>query len=143
MIIRSTAFFVFLFATNTLFAAETSDEQSLASLSSPVSASALMQTTLGLIVVVAFIVLIAWLLKRTNSLQSSANGQLKVIAGLPVGTRERILLIEAGEEQVLIGVTAQQINTLHVLNSPIDVTPTSSQPQFADKLKQILNQQAK
>jgi flagellar protein FliO/FliZ len=85
---------------------------------------------------------LAWLLKRTNNLQSSANGQLKIIAGLPLGTRERVVLIEAGNEQILVGVTPQQIQTLHVLKSPIDTSVENGKNHsFSDKLKQIMQQQ--
>ncbi len=141
---RFTLFIISLFSTLQVFAAETADDKQLASLNSPVSLATLAETAFGLIIVLGFIVLLAWLVKRTNQLQTSANGKLKIIAGLALGTRERIVLIEAGNEQILVGVTAQQIQTLHVLKEPID-SDSSTQPTngFAEKLKHVLNQQDK
>lgn len=145
MIVRLCLFAFGLLTTAYSYAAESTSEQDLASLTPPVTLSTLAETALGLIIVLGFIVLLAWLLKRTQHLQATANGKLKIIAGLPVGTRERIVLIEAGNEQVLVGITPQQIQTLHVLKDPITVDTTSAEStnSFADKLKQVLNQQGK
>ncbi len=114
MIQRICLFAVSLLSSAYVYAEETSGDQQLASLNPPVSLSTLLETALGLIIVLGFIVLLAWLLRRTQHLHTTANGKLKVIAGLPLGARERIVLIEAGSEQVLVGITPQQIQTLHV-----------------------------
>jgi flagellar protein FliO/FliZ len=74
------------------------EDKQLASLNSPISLASLAETAFGLLIVIGFIVLLAWLIRRTNQLQTSANGKLKIIAGLPLGTRERIVLVEVGKE---------------------------------------------
>jgi flagellar protein FliO/FliZ len=120
------------------------EDKQLASLNSPISLASLAETAFGLLIVIGFIVLLAWLIRRTNQLQTSANGKLKIIAGLPLGTRERIVLVEVGKEQILVGVTAQQIQTLHVLKEPINSDDaTAATSQFATKLKHVLTQQDK
>jgi flagellar protein FliO/FliZ len=120
------------------------EDKQLASLNSPISLASLAETAFGLLIVIGFIVLLAWLIRRTNQLQTSANGKLKIIAGLPLGTRERIVLVEVGKEQILVGVTAQQIQTLHVLKEPINSDDaTAATSQFATKLKHVLSQQDK
>ncbi len=105
---------------------------------SPLSAVNLLQTLLGLVLVLACIVAVAWLLKRTNRFHAAANGKLKVIAGIPLGTRERLILVQVGEEQLLLGVTAQQINTLHKLDTPLTEAESSSPNEFANKLRQLM-----
>ncbi|SFK19520.1 flagellar biosynthetic protein FliO [Methylophaga sulfidovorans] len=105
---------------------------------SPLSALNLLQTLFGLLLVLACIVAVAWLLKRTNHFHAAANGKLKVIAGIPLGTRERVILVQIGEEQLLLGVTAQQINTLHKLETPLTETESSSPNEFANKLRQLM-----
>lgn len=108
---------------------------------SPLSAINLLQTLMGLMLVLACIVLVAWLLKRTNSFHTAANGKLKVIAGIPLGTRERAVLVQIGDEQILLGVTAQQINTLHKLETPLTVdNNTGLSSDFAGKLRKIMQQ---
>jgi flagellar protein FliO/FliZ len=109
---------------------------------SPVSASSLLQTLLGLILVLVCIALVAWLLKRSNSFHTAASGKMKVIAGLPLGTRERAVLVQIGDEQLLLGVTPQQINLLHNLAKPLEVD-SSNNGDFAGKLRQIMQQRGK
>jgi flagellar protein FliO/FliZ len=106
---------------------------------SPVSAMSLLQTLLGLVLVLGCIVLVAWLLKRSNSFHTAASGQLKVIAGLPLGTRERAVLVQVGDKQLLLGVTSQQISLLHTLDTPI-TTEQPAQGDFANKLRQLMTQ---
>jgi len=108
---------------------------------SPVSASTLLETLFGLLLVLASIAFVAWLLRRTNRFTSSANGQMKIVAGLSLGPRERALLLQVGEQQILVGVTAHQVQTLHVLDTPIvDKKVESASPNFGDRLQQILQQ---
>lgn len=105
---------------------------------SPLSAVNLLQTILGLLLVLGCIVAVAWLLKRTNRFHTAANGKLKVIAGIALGTRERLVLVQVGEEQLLLGVTAQQINALHKLETPLTEAESSTPNEFANKLRQYM-----
>ena len=126
-------------------AAETSDTITAKTLSTPpLSSGAIVETLLGLILVLAIIVLLAWLIKRTNRFQTTANGEMKIIAGLALGPRERAVLLQVGEQQILIGVTAQQVQTLYVLETPIITEQTKLKPiDFAEKFQQILKQRSK
>lgn len=108
---------------------------------SPLSAGNLVQTLLGLLLVLACIVLVAWLLKRSSSFHMAASGKLKVIASIPLGPRERAVLVQIGDEQLLLGVTPQQINTLHKLEQPLPIDPTAGMSgDFAGKLRQMMQQ---
>ncbi len=111
---------------------------------SPVSGSALLQTFGGLLLVLAIIAFLAWLLRRTGQFNSAANGEMKIIASLSLGSREKAVLLQVGEQQILVGVTAQQVQTLHVLEHAINTktNPDSSLPSFADKLQQMMKQRS-
>ncbi|WP_273150030.1 flagellar biosynthetic protein FliO [Methylophaga thiooxydans] len=123
-----------------LFAAEQT-EKARTLTESPLSAVNLLQTLMGLLLVLACVVLVAWLLKRTNSFHTAANGKLKVIAGIPLGSRERAVLVQIGDEQILLGVTPQQINTLHKLETPLSVANSNGiSSDFAGKLRKIMQQ---
>ncbi|OUR73270.1 flagellar biosynthetic protein FliO [Methylophaga sp. 41_12_T18] len=112
--------------------------------SPPLSTSALVETLLGLFLVLGLIMFLAWLIKRTNRFQATANGEMKIIAGLALGPKERAVLLQVGEQQILVGVTAQQIQTLHVLDKPISLDNSSEKPiVFADKLQQLIQQRGK
>ena len=111
----------------------------------PLTTNALLETLLGLFIVLACIAFLAWLLRRTGRFQTSANGEMKVITSLALGPRERAVLLQVGEQQILVGVTTQQVHTLHVLEKPVNTikTSTSSDSSFADKLQNILQQRNK
>lgn len=131
-----------LFST-VIFAADNSDKASAAKTltTSPVTTGALVETLFGLLLVLVCIAFLAWLLRRTGRFDTTANGEMKIIAGLSLGPRERAVLIQVGEQQILVGVTAQQIQTLHVLDQPISNTNPSNTPtRFAEKLQQIMQQ---
>lgn len=103
------------------------------------------QVGLALGLVVLLLVSLAWLLKRTGMTSASANGQLKVIGSLSVGPRERIVLVQAGSDQLLVGVTAAEISLLHLLSEPVDVLreqdASSVMPaSFAERLTQAMRQ---
>lgn len=73
------------------------------------------QLTLGLVAVLAVALGLSWLLRRYAL---PKDGLVRVIGGLPLSNRERLLVIEVDQTRLLIGITAQQIQTLHVLASP-------------------------
>jgi len=129
------------------FAAEQADKTGLASktLSTPpVSTSALIETLLGLLLVLAIIAFLAWLLRKTGQFQASSNSQMHIVASLALGPRERAVLLQVGEEQILVGVTSQQIQKLHVLKEPINTDNKQSiSSSFADKLQQMMQQKGK
>ena len=92
------------------------------SFSDPNMAGNLLQTTLGLLVVIAVIAGAAWAFKRFGHFQAGIHGQIKVVGGISLGARERVVLLQVGEQQIVIGVTPSRIQTLHVLDEalPID-----------------------
>jgi flagellar protein FliO/FliZ len=81
------------------------------------------QMALGLLVVLAIIFLLAWLMRRVTGVQNT-KGHIKILSAVNVGTRERAVLIEVGEEQLLLGVAAGQVNLLHKLSHPVAETST-------------------
>lgn len=70
----------------------------------------------------------------------SSGGQIKSVASLVVGTRERIAVIQVGDEQHLIGVTSQNINHLAKLEQPL--TQDQTQDNFKEKLASIMQTQS-
>lgn len=105
------------------------------------SGSHLLNVTLGLIAIIGLIFALSLFVKRFGPGTFSANTQLKIISSMPLGTRERIVLIDAGGQQLLLGITPTNINTLHVFADPIVVdSKPEVQSDFSQKLMAILQQ---
>ena len=87
-------------------------------------APGLLQTTLGLALVLALIVGGAWLLRRVAP-AGRAGTPIKVISTQSVGQRERVVLIEVGDEWLLLGVAPGAVRMLHALpkGAPALATP--------------------
>lgn len=86
----------------------------------------------ALILVLGLILGLAWLLKRMpgTRLGLHQGDQLRVVTTLAVGGKERLMVVEVGGEQLLIGVTAGGINTLHRLPEPLPSPPAPQLPNF-------------
>lgn len=100
----------------------------------------LLQFFAGLGVVVLCILGLAWLMKRTGGLRWSAQGTLRVIDGIALGARERIVLVEVGNTQVLLGVAPGRVNSLYVLDEKITntVAGQSGAVNFAARLREVM-----
>ena len=72
------------------------------------------QVTLSLMLVVAVLLVLAWAMRRLGRFQSQDAANLRVLGGLRLGARERILLVEAGGRRLLVGVSPGGLRTLLV-----------------------------
>jgi flagellar protein FliO/FliZ len=103
----------------------------------------LVSVVMALFGIIVLIFAISWFVKRFGQGGFTQNQHIKIIATMPLGTRERIVLIEAGGQQLLLGITAAAINTLHVFNEPVvlpEREPGAS--DFSRKLMTILQQKS-
>ena len=95
----------------------------------------------ALLGVLALIFAVAWLLKRVQYRQSSERRHLKIISVLSISARERVILVQAGAEQVLMGVSSAGIQHLHTLKEPVGLTQDTAEPAtggFAEQLRGLM-----
>jgi flagellar protein FliO/FliZ len=78
-----------------------------------ISSGSIMQVIFSLLLVLAAVVLVAWILKRINLPQHAAGNLIKVQAAVAVGQRERIVLVEINDTWLVVGVAPGQVRTLH------------------------------
>ncbi|MHC5147839.1 flagellar biosynthetic protein FliO [Stenotrophomonas rhizophila] len=102
---------------------------------------------LALLGVLALIIGLGWLLKRMPGSGFRPAEGLRVVASLTVGAKERVVVVEVNGTQLLLGVTAGGINTLHQLPEPLPA-PTPARlpdfkhlPNFAQLLQQRLRKE--
>jgi flagellar protein FliO/FliZ len=79
------------------------------------TSGSVMQVIFSLILVLGLVALVAWLMKRINMPQHGAASLLKVISGVAVGPRERVVLVEVNDTWLIVGVAPGQVRTLHTL----------------------------
>jgi flagellar protein FliO/FliZ len=94
----------------------------------PSDVGSLGEVTLALALVLAAIFGAAWLLRRVRGFGKPQGTALDILADLPVGTKERAVLIRVGAKQILLGVAPGRVNTLHVLDEPVREVATASDP---------------
>ena len=105
----------------------------------PLSSGYLLKLTGGLLLVVIVIVGLAWLVRKLNLAQPSSCGLIRVVAGLSIGARDRIVLLQVGKEQILVGLTPGRIEKLHTLAEPLDAPEGSAAgASFADRLNRLM-----
>jgi len=90
----------------------------------------MLNMVMGLVVVIALILGLAWVLKKYGRLPSQNMVDMKVLGGLSLGTREKAILIEVENTRLLVGVTPGHIQTLHVLG---DANESSSEEKQSGK----------
>lgn len=95
---------------------------------------------IGLVVMLALIYVLAGLAKKTNFMQLKSSG-MKVLSVLPLSGREKIMLIEVGKQQMVIGVTAHNINLIQSLDEPIDIQTQDFKQTFGKLMQQKNNQE--
>jgi flagellar protein FliO/FliZ len=96
----------------------------------PSAAGGLLRVTVALLVVLAAVLAAAWLARRMRGIGGGASSSsLELLAQLPLGTRERAVLVRVGDRQLLLGVAAGNVRTLHVLEREASAVNAASMPQ--------------
>jgi flagellar protein FliO/FliZ len=109
----------------------------------------LLQAGFGMLAVLGLIFLCAWLVRRFGLQRFGGGSVVKVVSSSMVGQRERVVVVEVGATWLVLGVTAQQVNTLHSMPAqavPAAASLSSSQEaalrkpldMFAQKLRESL-----
>lgn len=83
-----------------------------------------LQMVFGLVVVLGLLLGALWLLKRISQPQGAAAGLMRVVAGVTVGARERVVILELGNSWLVLGVAPGQVTTLAEI--PRQEVPTSA-----------------
>ncbi len=103
-----------------------------------VLAGSLIKTAFMLLVVVSVILVLAWLVRKSQMIQKGNHKSLNILESIQLGRHERICIVQAGEAYLLIGVTANGINKLHEF-TPDQLTRSERPKQVMDWAHQLLN----
>jgi flagellar protein FliO/FliZ len=106
--------------------------------------SQLVQLLLGLLLVIGIIFLLAWLMRRVQQIVPRGGQVIRIVATQALGPRDRLVLVQVGSEQILLGLSPGSITSLHVMNEPVhlaDAEPAST--EFAQRLMELLGKDQK
>ncbi|MDG1113379.1 MAG: flagellar biosynthetic protein FliO [Pseudomonadales bacterium] len=82
----------------------------------------LLQSFGGLVIVIALILVLAMLFRRFGDAGLGTPGNMKVLGGISVGQRERLVLVQIGSKQLLVGVAPGNVSQVMVFDEPLDNT---------------------
>ncbi len=117
-----------------LFAAE--QPVALTERSIGVGAGELSQTVFGLAVVVGILFLASFFLERTKLLSAGSDCDVSVVKQIPISVKEKLLVLQIGDEKILVGNAAGNMRTLHRWASPATEELESKSPAVFSQLIQ-------
>ncbi|MDD2740864.1 MAG: flagellar biosynthetic protein FliO [Rhodocyclaceae bacterium] len=81
-----------------------------------------------MILIIGLLMATAWLARKVSGGKGFGHGGMKVIGGVALGPREKLVLVEVGDTWLVIGLVPGQIRTLHQLpkGSDFDLAQASS-----------------
>ncbi|OXR33290.1 flagellar biosynthetic protein FliO [Pseudomonas umsongensis] len=109
-------------------------------------AGQLTQLVFGLLLVLGLIFFLAWLLRRVQQAGPAGKGQvIELIGSRALGPRDRLMLVQVGNEQILLGLSPGAITALHVLKEPVQVPSGTEKatPEFAQRLMELMGKDQK
>jgi len=117
---------------------ETTDKK----VATTVTSTHLLSWSVGLVFVLALFFACIWFMRKIGALPNSSDSNMRVVGGLSLGVREKLVLVQVGEKQLLLGVTPGRVSNLLVLEGTDQIfkekIPESGEGEFSKKLKQLL-----
>jgi flagellar protein FliO/FliZ len=105
----------------------------------PVGAVEILSLGTSLLLVVGAILLVGWLYARAQGIRGNAGNVISIVAAQTLGPKEKILVVDIAGQQLVVGMTASQISTLHVLDTRVvKQTQATAGSTFAERLRTAL-----
>ncbi len=92
---------------------------------------------LNLLFVVIAMIGFFFLLKKFKISRYAANKHIKIINIVPIGTKEKIILLEVNNVKLLLGATPAHVETLYVFNEQEQEVPVISGKMMHEKEAEI------
>ncbi len=91
----------------------------------------------NLLLIIAVILAGAWLLKKLMKPGIHGSNAIEIVAVQSIGNRERVLVVNVGEQQLVVGSTPNSVTTLYVPDTPL-LRSDENNGSFARKLRDSL-----
>ncbi len=110
----------------------------------PFSAESLFRMFGGLLLVLILVVALIWGLKKLQHFPAGSSDSIQLVGTLPLGQREKVVVVQLRDEQLVLGVCAGRIDFLHALKNPIPKDRyLNATDSFSEKLKYVLDKRLK
>ena len=76
------------------------------------AAGSLLQTIFALCLVLGLLACLAWFLKRYGPKAQAGSANVHLVGSLSLGGRERILVVEVGDQWIVVGASPGRVNAL-------------------------------
>lgn len=98
----------------------------------------------ALLIVLSLFFICVWVVRKASLFSLTSNNQMRVVGGLSIGAKERIVLVQLGSKQLVLGVCPGRVETLHILEGDDCLTANqeNKQESFAKKLNDVITRQA-
>jgi flagellar protein FliO/FliZ len=96
----------------------------------------------ALLAVLAMMAASAWALKRFNVAKAGGDRTIKIVGGVSVGNRERVIVVEVADQWIVVGVAPGRVASLATMPRQQSAAPVETAPaagNFAAWLKQTLD----
>ncbi|MDD2833999.1 MAG: flagellar biosynthetic protein FliO [Methylotenera sp.] len=115
-------------------------------------AGGMLKMALGLIAVLGILGLLAWVLKRLVPGVGKQQSAVRIVGGVSVGARERVMVLEVADRWLVVGVAPGQVSALanievdeayklaqREVDVALDISPQSIASAFSSALKNAKN----
>lgn len=118
------------------------DAAAAAPVTAGVGTGEVLRVVVSLAVVLALVVGVGWLTRRMQGRVGPAGRRLRCVESLAVGNKQRVLLIQVGTQQLLVGSSGGGLKTLHVLAEPVEPVQRSTPvpPDLGTSFRTVLAQ---
>jgi len=107
----------------------------------------LLQMLLALAVVIVLIVGLSFAIRKFNMFTAGSSAHIRIVGGLALSNKDRLLLVQVGNEQLLISASPGRVGMVHEMREPVDVDAGASRPvnnpNFANVLLQAVTQRGR
>ena len=98
----------------------------------------LLQMLLALGVVIVLIIGLSFAIRKFYMFTAGSSAHIRIVGGLALSNKDRLLLVQVGNEQLLISASPGRVNMVHEMREPVDADAASTRPVNSPNFASLL-----